>query len=102
MELLLQYADEVNWKDIIFSGLRIALILVVVWVALIVVRSLLRRLETTLVKKGQEQGEVTNKAAKRAETLVRLLQQNNNNKMWLMYKLLILRQLGIDVGPILA
>src|SRR3569623_1098707 len=53
MELLLQYADEVNWKDIIFSGLRIALILVVVWVVLIVVRSLLRRLETALVKKGQ-------------------------------------------------
>src|SRR3569832_2147880 len=85
MELLLQYADEVNWKDIIFCGLRIALILVVVWVVLIVVRSLLRRLETTLVKKGQEQGEVPTAAAKRAETLLR-----------------ILRQLGIDVGPILA
>src|SRR3569623_915439 len=75
MELLLQYADDVIWKDIIFSGLRIALILVVVWVALLVVRSLLRRLETTLVKKGQEQGEVPTAAAKRAATLVRLLRQ---------------------------
>src|SRR3569832_2410505 len=102
MELLLQYADEVNWKDIIFSGLRIALILVVVWVVLIVVRSLLRRLETTLVKKGQEQGEVPTEAAKRAETLVRLLRQGIVILVWLMGLLLILRQLGIDVGPILA
>lgn len=102
MDLLMEYFGEVNWRDIIFSGLRIVLILIVVWVALAVVRTLLRRLEATLLQKGKEQGEVPTEAAKRAETLVRLLRQGVVILIWLMGLLLILRQLGIDVGPILA
>lgn len=102
MDLLMEYFGEVNWRDIIFSGLRIALILIVVWVALAVVRTLLRRLEAALLQKGKEQGDVPSEAAKRAETLVRLLRQGVVILIWLMGLLLILRQIGIDVGPILA
>lgn len=58
MDLLTDYFDAVEWRDIIFSGMRIVLILVVVWVPLIVVRGLLRRLERSLVHRGQEAGDV--------------------------------------------
>ncbi|MEK7321720.1 MAG: mechanosensitive ion channel family protein [Pseudomonadota bacterium] len=102
MDLLTDYFDAVEWRDIIFSGMRIVLILVVVWVLLIVVRGLLRRLERSLVHQGQEAGEVPTEAAKRAETLVRLLRQGVVIVVWLMGFLLVLRELGIDVGPILA
>ena len=102
MDLLMRYFEEVNWQDIIFSGLRIVLILIVVWVLLAVVRALLRRLEATLIERGKAQGEVPGEATKRAETLVRLLRQGVVILIWLMALLLILRQLGIDVGPILA
>lgn len=102
MDLLMEYFGEVNWRDIIFSGLRIVLLLIVVWVALVMVRTLLRRLEAALLQKSKEQGDVPSEAAKRAETLVRLLRQGVMILIWLMGLLLILRQLGIDVGPILA
>lgn len=102
MDLIVRYFDEVDWKDLIFSGLRITLILIVVWVLLAVVRALLRRLETTLIERGEAHGEVPGEAAKRAETLVKLLRQGIIILIWLMVLLLILRQLGIDVGPILA
>ncbi len=102
MDLLMEYFSEVNWRDIIFSGLRILLLLIVVWVALVMVRTLLRRLEVALLQKSKEQGDVPSEAAKRAETLVRLLRQGVMILIWLMGLLLILRQLGIDVGPILA
>lgn len=102
MDLLMEYFSEVNWRDIIFSGLRIVLLLIVVWVTLVMVRTLLRRLEAALLQKSKEQGDVPSEAAKRAETLVRLLRQGVMILIWLMGLLLILRQLGIDVGPILA
>lgn len=102
MELINQYLGEVNWRDIVYSGLRIVLILIVVWVVLRIVHSVLRRLEVTLVKNAQEQGEVSGEAAKRAETLVKLLRQGIIIIVWVMGLLLVLRQLGIDVGPILA
>ncbi len=102
MELLQEYFSTVEWRDIIFSGMRILLILIVVWILLLVVRSLLRRLERSLVHKGEEAGEVPTEAAKRAETLVRLLRQGVVIVVWLMGFLLVLREVGIDVGPILA
>lgn len=102
MELINQYLGEVNWRDIVYSGLRIVLILIVVWVVLRIVHSVLRRLEVTLVKNAQEQDEVSGEAAKRAETLVKLLRQGIIIIVWVMGLLLVLRQLGIDVGPILA
>jgi len=66
------------------------------------VRKLLQRLEKTLIAKGHEEGEVPGEAAKRAETLVRLLRQGVIIVMWVMAILLILRQVGVDIGPVLA
>ena len=102
MDLLTEFFSKVEWRGLIFSGMRIMLIFVVVWIALAVIRNLLRRLEKALVHKGQEAGEVPSEAAKRAETLVRLLRQGVIILIWLMGFLLILRELGVDIGPILA
>ncbi len=102
MDVLMEFIRGVDWKSLIFSGMRILLIFVIVWIALAVIRGLLRRLERALVDKGQEAGEVPSEAAKRAETLVRLLRQGVIILIWLMGFLLILRELGVDIGPILA
>jgi moderate conductance mechanosensitive channel len=102
MDLILKYFENIKWEDIIFSSLRILLILVMVWILIGVVRKLLQRLEKTLIAKGHAEGEVPSEAAKRAETLVRLLRQGVIIVMWVMGLLLILRQLGVDIGPVLA
>jgi len=102
MDLILKYIQNIRWEDIISSGMRILLILVMVWILSRVIRTMLKRLEHTLVAKGHAEGEVPSEAAKRAETLVKLLRQGVVIVMWVMAVLLILRQLGVDVGPILA
>ena len=102
MDLILKYFENIHWEDIIFAGLRIMLILVLVWALIGVVHKLLHRLEKTLIARGHEEGEVPTEAAKRAETLVRLLRQGVIIVMWVMGLLLILRQLGVDIGPVLA
>jgi len=102
MDQILEYFRNIHWEDIVFSGLRIVLILVMAWIVIGVVRRLLKRLESTLITKAQAEGEVPGEAAKRAETLVRLLRQGVLIVIWLMALLLILRQLGVDIGPVLA
>jgi small-conductance mechanosensitive channel len=102
MDLILEYFRNIEWKDIISSGMRIMLILVMVWILSGIIRSMLKRLQHTLVTKGHEEGDVPSEAAKRAETLVKLLRQGVVIVMWVMAILLILRQLGMDITPVLA
>jgi small conductance mechanosensitive channel len=92
----------VSWEIVILGGLRILLILVMFWVAMSVVKMGLKRLEENLVLRGKESGDVANEAEKRAETLVRLLRQAVIIMMWVMAVLVILRQFGVEIGPILA
>ncbi len=102
MDLIIQYINEIQWESIISSTMRILLILTIIWVLVSVARSLLRRMESLLVDRGQEQGEVPSEAAKRAETLVRLLRQGVVIVIWVMGFLVVLRELGVDIAPILA
>ncbi len=102
MDVFLNYFRTIKWEDIIFAGLRILLILVLMWILMGIVRKLLQRLEKTLIAKGHAEGEIPDEAAKRAETLARLLRQAVIIFMWVMAILLILRQLGVDIGPVLA
>ena len=102
MDVILKYLHNIEWQDIIFAGLRILLILIIVRVLISIVRKLLQRMEKALIAKAHEEGEVPGEATKRAETLARLLRQAVVIVMWVIAILLILRQLGVDIGPVLA
>ena len=102
MDLLVEYFNKVSWEDIIFTGLRILLILIFIWILVGITRVLLRRLEQLLIERGRAEGEMHEEVAKRAETLVRLLRQAIVIMIWVVGVLIILRQLGIDIAPVLA
>lgn len=101
MNLLNDYLASISWESIIDTSLRILLILIVLWVASALVRSALRRLEARLVAKSSN-GEPPSEAQKRAETLVRLLRRGVVILLWVVALLIILRELGVDITPILA
>jgi moderate conductance mechanosensitive channel len=102
MELVLEYFESVQWEDLIFSTLRILLILVMAWVVMSIVRNGLARMQRRLVESGKRQGDIPSEASKRAETLVRLLRQAVMIVIWVMALLVILNELGVSVAPILA
>lgn len=102
MELVTEYLNEVAWEDIIFTGLRILFILIAIMILVSIARALLRRLATALIERDLQAGEVPDEAAKRAETLVRLLRQGVVIVIWVMGFLIILREIGIDIAPVLA
>ena len=102
MELVEEYLTQVEWRDLIFSTLRILLILILAWIAISAAKLGLRRLEQHLIASGRQQGDVAGEAAKRAETLVRLLRQAIVIVIWVMALLIILNEMGVAVAPILA
>lgn len=102
MDVFLKALEAISWEDVAFSALRILLILVFIWVAVAVVKVALRRLEQRLLRRGEAEGELPSETQKRAETLVRLLRQATVIAIWVIAGLTILRELGVEIGPILA
>lgn len=102
MEIILKFMEGVHWEPLIMSVLRILLILVVAWVTMFAVKLSMRRLTRTLIQRGQAAGEVPTESAKRVETLVRLLRQGVLIALWVMVLLIILREVGVEITPILA
>jgi len=94
------YMAQIKWESVIATSLRILLVLFLLWLMMRFVKIVLNRLEQRLVSHGD--GEVPREVEKRAETIVRLLRQGILIMLWLTGALMILRELGVEIGPILA
>ncbi|ARO89090.1 mechanosensitive ion channel family protein [Nitrosospira lacus] len=85
-----------------FATLRIMFISLAAWVLLSVIKLLLGRMQRSLISRASEQGEMATEAAKRIETLIRLLRQAVVIIVWVIVGLVILRELNVEIAPILA
>jgi len=93
---------QLNWEALGIHALRIALIVVGVWIALAIIKGLLRRMKSILIRRAEAEGEGSTESTKRVETLVRLLRQAVTIVVWVVAVLIVLKELGIDIAPILA
>ena len=102
METLQKLLTELDWEGFIKAGLRITLVLVAAWGGVKLIQHLLQRLERRLLGKSKQDGEPPSESAKRIETIVRLLRQAAQLFLWLTVGLIVLRELGVEIGPIIA
>jgi len=102
MEILDQFLETISWQTLIFTCIRILLILGLGWFGGVVAGRVLRKLEQRLIHKGQAEGEPPSESAKRAETLVRLIRQAVYLALWTAVILVLLQEVGVEIGPILA
>jgi len=102
MTMLNQFLATISWQTLIFACFRILLILILGWVLGATTGRILRKLELRLIKKGQVEGEPPSEAAKRADTLVRLIRQAIYLVLWTAIGLVVLQEIGVEIGPILA
>ncbi|MCB0404352.1 MAG: mechanosensitive ion channel family protein [Bdellovibrionales bacterium] len=93
---------EIDWSGAVKSGIRILVWLVAIWISWTLLKSLISRFEKRVVNRTRKQGEPTSEAQKRAETLARLMKQGVSIAVVLILVLGILREIGIDIGPVLA
>lgn len=102
MQELLTIMERVNLEALIGKGLKVGFILLIAWVLTKVLQRILRRLQTVLVQGSLADGESVTESSKRIETIVRLLRQAVLLALWVVVTLMVLRELGIEIGPILA
>ncbi len=92
----------INWESAAFTLWRIAIILILAWVGLWLVNMLLEKLQHRLLKTSIEADEPPSETGKRVDTLIRLIRQATCITIWLTVLLVILKEVGIDIRPILA
>ncbi|MCC5789163.1 MAG: mechanosensitive ion channel family protein [Opitutales bacterium] len=97
-----QILEVVNWETLISSAFRITLIFVLAWILMLFVKKGLARLERRLQKQEQAEGEPPSESSKRVETIVRLLRQASLIAVWVTVLLVVLREIGVEIAPILA
>src|SRR6056297_536672 len=102
MEFVRNYVMEIDWQAITDTMLRILLILIIVWIAIKLLKKVLGRLEQHLVLRGQIEGEPPTESAKRVNTLINLVRQAIYLAIWITVILVVLREVGLDIAPLLA
>lgn len=102
MDLIITYIAKIGWGDFLLAGTRILLVAVLAGVVLRVLKMALRRLETRLIRREVAEGAVPTETAKRVSTLIYLLRQAVVILIWAVAILLVLQEVGVNIGPVLA
>ncbi|WP_020677905.1 mechanosensitive ion channel family protein [Geopsychrobacter electrodiphilus] len=102
MDIVKEFFNSFTWEVIIKTSLRVSLILILSWVATKIILKLIQRFEHRLVQTSAEKGEPPSESEKRIETIVRLVKQAVLLAFWLTVGLILLKEFGVEVGPILA
>lgn len=102
MEIFYQYIETIQWKDIISTSIRILLILLIALVVVKFIKALLKRLEDNLINTSLRSGEPPSESQKRIETIIRLIKQAALIALWITVSLIVLRELGVEIAPIIA
>ena len=102
MDIFLKQFQGGSWEQVMFTSTRILIVLVLAWLGMIVLRKILNKLEQKLLKQSQINGEPPSESEKRVETLIRLIRQAALIVLWVTTILILLKEIGVDVAPILA
>jgi len=102
MDIFLKQFQGIKWEQIIFTSTRILIVLFLAWLGMVILRKVLSQLEQHLLKESETTDEPPSESEKRVETLIRLIRQAALIVLWVTTILIILKEIGVDVGPVLA
>ena len=92
----------IDWKMFVKTGLHVAFILIFAWLAVKLLRNILRKFEVHLVEKSKKEGEPPTESVKRIETIVKLVRQAALLALWVVVGMVLLKEFGIEIGPLIA
>lgn len=102
MDLLNEYLGIFDWKLLAQTSFRLLFIVVVAWFFRSLFDKLLGRLKNRLDERAQAAHEPQTEYTKRVETLILLVRQGGIVVLWLVVGLVILKEVGVEIAPILA
>jgi len=102
MEKLNSLLSFINWNTVINTGMKVAVVLAVTIVVSATLRGVLKRIEGRLAASCGREGEPPSETRKRAQTVMALVRQAIVVTLWIFAGLIVLGQVGVEIGPILA
>lgn len=102
MEAILERIGQVNWDLLITTSVKILIILCLAWLGMTILKKVLHKLEQHLLDETTQVGEPPSESHKRVATLVFLIRQGGMILVTVTTLLLVLKQIGVDIAPILA
>ncbi len=102
MEGVNEFLALFQWKALVITMLRIGLVIGLALVGIAVARRFINRLERHLVERSKARGEAVEEFEKRTYTVARLLRQGVVILIWVVVALVVLRDVGVEIGPLLA
>lgn len=102
MEKLIQTLKNVNWISLGLEAVKIVLILVVAWIVIKIIKRSLKSVEKRMVQNRMMEGGTPTDTSKRVQTLMNLTSQGVTILLWAMVILMVLTQIGVEIGPLLA
>lgn len=102
MEIVERFFNSVTWDDILSHCLRITMVLLLAWVGMKMLRVFVGRIERNLIAQSAIEGEPPTESQKRIETITRLIRQGLLLALWITAGLVVLQEIGVEVGPIMA
>jgi small conductance mechanosensitive channel len=102
MDIIQKIINDIKWESLLATGIKLLLILILTWVAMKIVNKILDRIEKQLTTKSAAEGEPPTESQKRIDTIMRLTKQAIMLVLWLVVGLMILNEIGVQIGPIIA
>jgi small-conductance mechanosensitive channel len=102
MERIWHFLSQLDWGAYAATAVRVLLVYLAVKLAIGLVRRGLRRLQGRLAERDQKGGASSAEAAKRGQTIHHLLEQVAVVGLWLLGILVMLGQIGVAIGPLIA
>lgn len=102
MDIFLKQFQEFNWEQVIVTCTRIAVVLFLAWLCMVVLKKVLSNLEGRLLEQSKKADEPPSESVKRVETLIRLIRQAAFIVLWVTTLLILLKEIGVDIAPVLA
>ncbi|MCK5341146.1 MAG: mechanosensitive ion channel family protein [Desulfobulbaceae bacterium] len=102
MEKIKKILLELDWALFVKPCLRVAVILLIAWMAMKLLQQFLNRLQKHLLQKCADEGEPPSESEKRIGTIIQLVRQGSLLALWLTAGLIVLKEFGIEIGPIIA
>lgn len=97
-----QITETIGWDALALVGLKVLIILAAGWFIALAIRLAINRIEDRMVKQRIKEGEPPSESTKRIQTIMKLVRQAIAIVLWLVIGLVILRELDVDIAPILA
>ena len=102
MDIFLQQFQGINWEIVLVTCTRIGVVLFLAWLCMVVLKKVLSNLEGRLLEQSKTGDEPPSESVKRVETLIRLIRQAAFIMLWVTTLLILLKEIGIDIAPVLA